>query len=168
VNLIPLRQYLGDNPHTAREVWNLVREALAVSSIQSIGDVTDEQIQATLEEPTSFWRAVPLPNGKYQELLGVVGLQKFNAIDGTGEIAVAVFQDFRGKGFGVCMAQAMRGWAVANLNLRRLTEFVVAGSRGAAMARLQGDTLEGTLKAFKFKDGSYVDVEVYSWLRDGG
>ena len=165
MELVSLHQYLIKAPHMTRQVFDLVRAACEDRMIQTQGEVTDKDIADALQDEHSFWKVGLEAKKPYNPLVGVVSLQKFSPVDGTGEIGVSVLEEYQKQGYGTSLVAAMREWAVNTLNLRRMTNFILEDSPGIFIAKKLGDTLEGVLKAYRYRNGKYLDVHVYSWLR---
>ena len=83
----------------------------------------------------------------------------------VGEIGMAVRDDRQGRGVGGALMTAAIDLADRWLNLQRL-ELSVYSDNLAAMAlyRKFGFTIEGTCRAYAFRDGQYVDAYLMARL----
>jgi putative acetyltransferase len=86
----------------------------------------------------------------------------------AGQIWMAVRDDHQGEGIGRALMESAVELADRWLNLRRLELEVFVGNEPAiALYRKLGFEIEGTLKEFAFRDGSYADVYAMARLRPG-
>ena len=150
------------------KIQNHLEDARALFLMGCVGKMaysalppSEEQIDDALFAPTSFWFLAMGPQGS----IGLVSLQDFNPIDRTAEIGVSLWPTTRGAGHGLEAAQMIRQWGIDNLNLRKTTQYILEDSPGLHLVHGMGDTLEGTLKAHRYKNGKYLDVLIYSWIR---
>lgn len=84
----------------------------------------------------------------------------------VGQIAMAVRDDWQGKGVGTALMEAAIDLADKWLNLTRL-ELEVYTDNAPAIRLYEkfGFTIEGTLVQFAFQDGRYVDTYIMARLR---
>jgi len=122
---------------------------------------------------------VELPDGRYMlvaaEGEGVVGALGFGVqtaprIRHVGRLGpIAVARAWQGRGVGSALMRAAIDLADNWLNLVRLELLVIDGNDGAvALYRRFGFELEGTLRAFGFQAGRYVDVHTMARVRFPG
>ena len=84
----------------------------------------------------------------------------------VGEIGMAVRDDWQGKGVGTALMEAVIDLADNWLNLTRL-ELTVFVDNAPAIRLYEkcGFKIEGTLEAYAFRDGEYVDTYFMARLR---
>jgi L-phenylalanine/L-methionine N-acetyltransferase len=84
-----------------------------------------------------------------------------------GEIVLMVRDDWQGKGVGSSLMEAILDLADQWLNLARL-ELTVYVDNAAAVRLYQkfGFEIEGTLRNYSFRNGSYVDVYTMARLKE--
>jgi L-phenylalanine/L-methionine N-acetyltransferase len=122
---------------------------------------------------------VELPDGRYMlvavEGEVVVGALGFGAqtaprIRHVGRLGpIAVARAWQRRGVGAALMRAAIDLADNWLNLIRLELLVIDGNDGAiGLYRRCGFEIEGTLRAFGFQAGRYVDVHTMARLRNPG
>jgi putative acetyltransferase len=85
----------------------------------------------------------------------------------AGQIGMAVRDDWQGRGVGTALMHAVVDLADRWLNLSRLELEVFADNEPAIrLYKKFGFDIEGTLVAFAFRDGRYVDSYTMARLRD--
>jgi L-phenylalanine/L-methionine N-acetyltransferase len=120
---------------------------------------------------------VELPDGRYMlvategaEIAGALGFGAYTAprvrhVGRLGPIAVA--RAWQGRGVGSALMRAAIDLADNWLNLVRLELLVIAGNEAAiGLYRRFGFEIEGTLRAFGFQAGRYVDVHTMARVRN--
>ena len=85
----------------------------------------------------------------------------------TGSLGMGIDEAFHGQGIGTTMMTALIDLADNWYNLRRL-ELEVYTTNAPAIRLYQrfGFEIEGTLRAYAWRDGAYADVYVMARLRD--
>ena len=120
-------------------------------------------------ETADFWRRrieaadaghlglVAVLNGR---IVGSIGLQRLAGRRAhSGELGMGVHDDFQGRGIGSALVAAVVETADRWLGLKRLQLTVYADNAPAiALYRKFGFVVEGTHRAFAFRDGAYVDA----------
>lgn len=105
------------------------------------------------------------------EVVGQLGLHTFPIYPRrrhVGQIGMAVRDDWQGKGAGSALMQAAVDLADKWLNLSRLElEVYTDNEPGIRLYKKFGFVIEGTLKRFAYRDGTYVDAFGMARLRDG-
>ncbi|MBE7433528.1 MAG: GNAT family N-acetyltransferase [Anaerolineales bacterium] len=136
-------------------------------------------VWGTLQLPypsVEIWRnrIAEVPNDMFR-LVAMVGIEMAGQLDlftspnhprrrHTGQIGMAVRDDFQGQGVGSALMQAATDLADNWLNLRRLELEVYCDNEPAVkLYKKFGFEIEGTLKGYAFRAGEYVDV--YSMAR---
>lgn len=86
----------------------------------------------------------------------------------VGSIGMAVDESFQGRGVGTALMAALMDLADNWHNLRRV-ELTVYSDNAHAIYLYQkfGFTIEGTHKAFAFREGEYVDAHTMARVRAG-
>jgi putative acetyltransferase len=120
---------------------------------------------------------VELPDGRYllvavegEEIVGALGFGAHTAprtrhVGRLGPIAVA--RAWQGRGVGSALMRAACDLADNWLNLIRLELLVIDGNDAAiGLYRRFGFEIEGTLRAFGFQAGRYVDVHTMARVRN--
>ena len=101
------------------------------------------------------------------EHVGNVSLQSINWINKSGELAILIGEKSAwGKGVGYECYKLLLEYAFKTLNLNRV--FSGQTSRNKAMIKIcekAGMKKEGVLRDFLFKNGEYLDLEMYSILK---
>lgn len=104
-----------------------------------------------------------------EELVGQLGVHTFPHNPRrrhVGQIGMAVRDDWQGKGVGTALMGAAIDLAERWLNLSRLELDVYTDNEPAIrLYQKFGFVIEGTLVAFAFRDGQYVDAYVMARLR---
>jgi putative acetyltransferase len=121
-------------------------------------------------------QVVELPDGRYMlvacsgdEVVGALGFgvsaaPRVRHVGRLGPIAVA--RAWQGCGVGSALMRAATDLADNWLNLVRLELLVIEGNDAAiGLYRRFGFEIEGTLRAFGFQAGRYVDVHTMARLR---
>jgi L-phenylalanine/L-methionine N-acetyltransferase len=122
---------------------------------------------------------VELPDGRYllvavegEAIVGALGFgaQTAPRIRHVGRLGpIAVARAWQGRGVGSALMRAAIDLADNWLNLIRLELLVIDGNDGAiGLYRRCGFEIEGTLRAFGFQAGRYVDVHTMARLRNPG
>lgn len=84
----------------------------------------------------------------------------------VGEIAMAVHDDWQGKGCGQALMDAALNLADGWLDLHRLElQVFTDNDRARRLYERCGFGIEGTLKQFAFREGAYIDVFAMARLR---
>jgi putative acetyltransferase len=159
-----------------------VRHAEAADADAVHGIFTDPEVMHWLIDvpyaPQAQTRRhiVELPDGRYMlvavdsgEIVGALGFGACTAprmrhVGRLGPIAVA--RAWQGRGVGSALMRAAIDLADNWLNLIRLELLVMDGNDAAVgLYRRFGFDLEGTLRAFGFQAGRYVDVHTMARVR---
>lgn len=99
--------------------------------------------------------------------VGVAGLYHFDRANGTVEIGVSIGRDeSRGRGLGREAHELLISYAFSVLNFRRVYGHAKSSNAPAvAICAHLGMTLEGTLRAHRWRLGEYEDLLVFGLLR---
>ncbi|WP_083199652.1 GNAT family N-acetyltransferase [Rhizobium sp. AC44/96] len=103
-----------------------------------------------------------------ESIVGDIGMTRYrgrrNHVAGIG---MGVHDDFTGRGIGSALLAAVIDAADNWLNIRRLELTVFTDNEPAiALYRKFGFETEGTLRAYAFRAGHYVDTHAMARLRD--
>lgn len=102
------------------------------------------------------------------EIIGLVSLLKIDCINQSAEFNIMIGDtQYQGKGAGTFAARAILEHAFYNLNLHRV-ELSVLQSNTVAQHLYEkvGFVKEGVKRQANFKNGHFVDMVLYSLLRD--
>ncbi len=80
-------------------------------------------------------------------------------------IGMGVHDDFQGRGVGSALVAAMIELADRWLDLRRIELTVFADNAAVHLYKKFGFAIEGTMHAYAFRDGIYVDAYAMARLR---
>lgn len=84
----------------------------------------------------------------------------------AGAIGISVHEEWQGKGVGAALMRAILDLADNWLNLTRLELEVYADNEAAIhLYERFGFELEGTMRQYAFRDGSYVDSKIMARLK---
>ncbi len=100
-------------------------------------------------------------------VVGNIGLhRKTERLAHVAGLGMSVHDDFQGKGIGTAMMQAVLDLADNWLNLKRVELTVyVDNLRAVGLYERCGFAIEGTHKAFAFREGEYVDAHFMARVR---
>ena len=102
------------------------------------------------------------------QVVGILGLHvKRNRMSHVAGLGMGVRDDHQGSGIGTRLMEAALGLAFKWLNLRRVELHVYTdNARAIHLYKKFGFSIEGTHKAFAFRDGAYVDAYSMALLRE--
>jgi putative acetyltransferase len=84
----------------------------------------------------------------------------------VGQLGIVVHDDWQGRGIGTALMKAAVDLADRWLNLNRLELTVYTDNRPAiALYEKYGFDIEGTLRRYAYREGSYVDAYAMARLR---
>ena len=118
------------------------------------------------EQPEGAYTLLACVDGEVVGHLGLFANMRHPRRRHTGELGMAVRDDWQGKGVGGALMQAAVDLADRWFNLARL-ELQVYTDNAPAVALYQkfGFEIEGTLRKMAFRDGAYVDAYAMARLR---
>jgi len=102
------------------------------------------------------------------EVVGVIGLHTSSRprVNHKAEVGMMVRDDWKGKGVGAALMQAVIELADKWLNLTRIELTVFTDNESAiALYRIFGFEIEGTLRKYAFRDGEFVDAFAMARIR---
>ncbi len=102
------------------------------------------------------------------EVVGVIGLHTSSRprVNHKAEVGMMVRDDWKGKGVGTALMQAVIELADKWLNLTRIELTVFTDNESAiALYRKFGFEIEGTLRKYAFRDGEFVDAFAMARIR---
>lgn len=102
------------------------------------------------------------------DILGLISLISIDHISGSAELHLMIGNEkSRGKGAGTFAVQEILNHAFNNLNLRRVELTVLEDNTSAIrLYEKMGFIKEGIKRQAKYKNGRYVNMILYSILRD--
>lgn len=102
------------------------------------------------------------------EILGLVSLTNINQLNQSAVFHIMIGENKnQGKGIGTFAVKEMLKHAFNNLNLHRVELSVLAtNERAQNLYEKCGFTKEGTLRKNTYKDGIFVDMHIYSILKE--
>jgi RimJ/RimL family protein N-acetyltransferase len=98
-----------------------------------------------------------------------IGLYKITNIDWISrcyDSAHDIFSDFRGKGYSKLVLEAGVDFGFEVLNMHRLNTEILKGNWSDKAALYAGFVYEGTKRKAIYKNGFWLDSDVYGILRD--
>ncbi len=129
-----------------------------------------------LYSPLNRWRERLQSPGRVHALvadaggviIGSAGLERYeNRRAHAGAIGMSVHQEYQRKGVGTALLEALLDLADNWYNLRRVELEVYTDNKPAvALYANYGFEIEGTLRAYAFREGRYVDAFYMARLRD--
>ena len=102
------------------------------------------------------------------EVVGMIGLHTSSRprVNHKAEVGMMVRDDWKGKGVGAALMQAVIELADKWLNLTRIELTVFTDNESAiALYRKFGFEIEGTLRKYAFRDGEFVDAFAMARIR---
>ncbi len=98
-------------------------------------------------------------------LIALAGFERISWIDRCAEPYVAVSPKHRKQGLGKVLGEALLEKGLKDLNLHRIQTTVLNGSPSIPILEHLNFTKEGTLHKVRYKDGTYQDAHLFSWVR---
>ncbi|MET0271394.1 MAG: GNAT family N-acetyltransferase [Phenylobacterium sp.] len=144
------------------EAWNQPRAY--AGTLQLPYTSVDARQKRSAAIPANFTRLVAVIEGK---VIGALGLERFeNRRAHAGAIGMAVHDAYAGRGAGTALMATIIDLADNWLQLRRLELHVYADNvRAISLYERFGFEREGLLRAYAWRDGSYVDSLAMARLR---
>jgi ribosomal-protein-serine acetyltransferase len=97
---------------------------------------------------------------------GVITLHKIDWRDRLGEIGYWLAREFQGRGIMTRAARGVTEHALVELDLHRVEIRCAVGNvKSSAIPKRLGFTFDGVLRQASHRNGSFLDLEVYSMLR---
>lgn len=102
-----------------------------------------------------------------ERFAGTIGLHKVDWLNRRAEIGYWLGREFQGRGIATRACLAVTRHALAEMELNRLEiRCVTSNARSKAIPRRLGYTYEGILRQAELLHDNYLDLEVYSMLRN--
>jgi putative acetyltransferase len=139
---------------------------------RSVAEMTLQIPYSTEAERQERWKTTDSARFVVAEIDGqVVGLAGLTLMTRrrahVGTIGMAVDERFRGQGVGRALVNALIDLADNWYNLRRIElEVYVDNAAAIHLYETCGFTIEGRLRDFAFRSGTYVDAYVMARIRD--
>jgi putative acetyltransferase len=121
---------------------------------------SDKWLKQFEERPASFYSLVAEIDG---QIVGEIAMQNYDSPrrKHAATLGMAVSEQFQGKGIGGKLLKALIELANNWLNIQRLELEVFTDNLGAiALYKKHGFVIEGTAKAFAFRNGGFVDAHL--------
>ena len=153
VSLLPVEEAA---PYRMK-AWGLLREGLKWGPVSVPATVSNEYLNGILSEGHWFFIVVD------KKIVGLGGMHKLSAIDGSCEISFVLDPEARGQGVGREGCLLLMQWAAGNTRLRRATAICLGHNHsvGKLLSSNLGFVKEGVLKGARFHKGEFVNVVVY-------
>ena len=151
-------------PEDYRDLQRIYSRRRAVAGTLQLPLQSEEKLRKRLSEmPEGTHHLVACVDGEVVGELGL-GVSTNPRTRHTGNIGMAVHDDWQGKGIGTALMEAALDLADNWLNLTRIELSVyVDNAAGLALYEKFAFEVEGTHRRFAFRDGEYVDA--YSMAR---
>lgn len=99
--------------------------------------------------------------------IGDIGFSDYSEAHHRAEIGYRLASDYWGKGIISHFIGQIVEWGFDTLRYNRIEALVDVRNEGSKRVLLKnGFTLEGILRQYEYEHGGYVDLEMYSLLRD--
>lgn len=132
-------------------------------SYTSIED-TREQMNwySNLEKAGSgMWWSIRVEENSH--FCGAIGYNDLQEENRKAEIGFWLLPEFRGNGFIIEAAEVLLEYLFKDLNLHRVEAFIESQNHNSSkVLKKLGFTCEGNMRDYEFKNGEYVDVEIYA------
>ena len=102
------------------------------------------------------------------DIIGLVSLTSIDQINQSAELQIMIGEtEKRSKGIGSFAVKSMLNHAFNNLNLMRVELTVLTdNARAIHVYEKNGFVLEGKMRKVKYKNGKFVDMYMYSILKE--
>lgn len=102
------------------------------------------------------------------EILGLISLVSINYINQSAELHIMIGDEKNcGKGIGTFAVKEMLNHAFNNMNLRRVElSLLEDNDRARHLYEKSGFVYEGRKRKAKFRNGKFIDMLIYSILRE--
>lgn len=123
-------------------------------------------------DPSVFINVLTAPTSCFYELVnkddkfvGLGGLENIKWIDKTAEPVIAITRDLRGSPrVATKFATQLFESLPKKLGIHRVQSFVLQNSPSVPLLKHLGFRREGTMERVRFKDGEYVDADIYALM----
>jgi len=100
------------------------------------------------------------------KVIGIIGFRSTDKANHKTEIGYWLAQDKQGKGFVTKSCQSLLTLAFTTMNMNRvMIKCAVNNNKSIAIPKRLGFKFEGIERSGEFLNGKYVDLEVYSFLK---
>lgn len=151
----------------------LYNEVLA-EGLLSLLEPAELSFDAAINRPDSIFKLI-IQSGSYTdkqgdtlprtEVVGLIGLEKIRWVDRVAQTMVCVAPEFRENGIAYEASKILLKDLTSKYNLRRVVAAVNQDSPAAMVLQKLGFIKEGTLRQERFVDGSYLNGEIYGWIK---
>ncbi len=127
-------------------------------------EATAEQMRWYAEE-AQYWWVICMKEG--MKLAGAVGLNDVSKVHKKAEIGMWLLPEFWGQGIMQEVMPSICSYGFQELDLNRIEGFIESNNLQCkkAMSKLAFD-YEGTMRSCEFKDGQFIDVDIYAKIKE--
>lgn len=100
-----------------------------------------------------------------QDVIGICGLTSIDMISRRAEFSIYVAPKFQGFGFGYMALKTLVKFGFLELGLNSIWGESFDGNKAMTMFQRIGFQHEGTRRQFYFKNGQFLDAQLFSILR---
>lgn len=150
------------HPWVCQEIKDLYASVIPWAARATPYSFPDPIVAPALENPANLWRLVTVDDN----IIGLVGFESISVIDRCAEPTIALLPQYQGKGYGVQLAQALKTIGINELGLHRIQSYVLPDSISCKLLVKMGCKLEGVLRKARFRDGKFIDVCLYGWVKE--
>lgn len=118
------------------------------------------------KDPATRMYKILIRNDEGITTVGVCGFSKIDRTHGTAEFSIYLAPRFQKRGIGGKALQVLVSHGFSNIGLRQIWGETFEGNPAAKVFEKAGFKKDGTRRQFYWKDGGYVNVDLYSIIRD--
>lgn len=148
VDLEILRQWRNDY-----RIWRWCRQNDLISEIDQ-----DAWYERQAKDPSISMYKILDKN----ECIGVCGLTSIDYINRRGEFSLYIAPKYQTFGFSKMALKTLFRHGFSNIGLNRIWGETFEGNFAASLFEGMGMKKEGTRKEFYFRDGDFIDADLYS------
>lgn len=100
-----------------------------------------------------------------KDLVGVCGLTDIDLINRRAEFSLYIMPEYQGKGYSKPALQTLFTWGFKSLGLESIWGETFQGNHAAEIFKAMGMIFEGTRRNFYYKDGQFINADLFSILR---
>ena len=147
--------------------WDVMRYYGEGGGVCKTMDDAEKQIawcHRTFRENAGRWIITEKQNDEY---IGDIGYSEFVETHKRAEIGYRLMKQYWGRGIISAFLHQLVGWGFSDLGYNRIEAQVDVRNEGSKRVLVKnGFSLEGVLRQYEFEHGGFVDLEVYSILKD--
>lgn len=99
------------------------------------------------------------------DVVGVCGLTDIDLINRRAEFSLYIMPKYHGKGYSKPALQTLFTWGFKSLGLETIWGETFQGNHAAEIFKAMGMIFEGTRRNFYYKDGQFINADLFSILR---